>query len=88
MEAFNNKVQGWTDIYSKRKRETPVSLRRQWGAAYIEEKVSHAIEFAVEGSQDFGLLDGAVRCMGQLSVALEHGSGVVPAHLLQVVKTS
>lgn len=79
-------MQRRTDIYSKRKRETWVSLRRQWVAAYIEEKVSHAIEFVVKGSQDFGLLDGAVWCMSQLFVTLEHGSGVTPAHLLQVVK--
>lgn len=57
-------------------------------ATYIEKKVSHALEMFVEGSQNIGSLDGAVWCLGELSVALEHGGGVSPAHLLQVVKTA
>lgn len=57
-------------------------------AAYSGEELFHAIQWAVEGSQDFGLLDGAVWSVSQLSVALEHRCWVTPAHLLQVVETS
>lgn len=56
-------------------------------AAYIEEEVSHAFQWIVEGSKNFGLLDAAVFCMSQLFVALKHACWVTPAHLLQVVET-
>lgn len=55
--------------------------------AYIEEEGSHAFQWTVEGSEDFGLLDSAVCCMSKLSVALKHACWVTPAHLLQVVET-
>lgn len=56
-------------------------------AAYIAEEVSHALQWIVEDSQDFWLLDGAVCSMSQLFIALEHGCWVSPAHFLQVVET-
>lgn len=55
--------------------------------AYIEEEVSHAFQWIVEGSEDFGLQDTAFCCMSQLFVALKHACWVTPAHLLQVVET-
>lgn len=49
---------------------------------YSGEEGFHPVQRVVEGNQDYGLLDT------QLSVALEHGRRVAPAHLLQVVETS
>lgn len=56
--------------------------------AYSDEEVSHAFQLAVEGSQDFGVLDGTAGSLSQLLVALEHGGCVGPAHFFQVVEAS
>lgn len=57
-------------------------------AAYSDEEIFHAFQRTVKGSQDFGLLDGAVCFVGQPLVALEHCGGITPANLLQVVEAS
>lgn len=57
-------------------------------AAYSDEEDSHAFQWVVEWSQDFGLLYRAVWSMSQVLVAQEHGRRVAPAHLLQVVEAS
>lgn len=54
--------------------------------AYVDEEGSHAFQWTVEESEDFGLLDRSVCCMCKLSVALKHACWVAPANLLQVVE--
>lgn len=51
-------------------------------SAYLDKEVFHVHQWAVEGSQEFGLLKRAVRFIGQWFVALEHLGGVTPTNLL------
>lgn len=57
-------------------------------AAYSDEEDSHALQWAVEGSQELRLWHRAVWSANQLFVAPEHFCCVTPAYLLHVVETS
>lgn len=63
-------------------------LCRTQRGTYSGEEVLHAVQLAVERSQDFGVLNGAVCSVSQRSVTLKHGGSVTPAHFLQVVEAS
>lgn len=58
-------------IHATENRETDFWVNSN-RAAYSHEEVFHSFQRVVERRQNFGRLDGAVRSMSQLFVALEH----------------